>query len=162
MPICEQCGIDHSIDQLELSFKRPDIIAELATDERSSRVQENNDLAVLDGERFFVRAVLPLAVLERARPYNLGVWVEVDQRSFERIYALWDEVDQSNEPPFRASLANEVPLLPQTNGLAAELRLVSASTRPSVRLAPTAHPLVVEQFHGITEHRAHEYSSVVS
>lgn len=160
MPICEQCGIDHPVDELELSFKRPDIIAGLTTDARSSRVQENNDLAVLDGQRFFVRAVLPLAVLERARPYNLGVWVEVDQRSFERIYAIWDEVDQSNEPPFHAHLANEVPLLPQTNGLAAELQLTSASTRPSVRLAFAAHPLAIEQFHGITLHRAHEYSSV--
>lgn len=160
MPICSQCGIEHPIDGLELSFKRPDVVAELTSEQRSNRVQENSDLAVLDGERFFVRGVLPLPVVGGARPYNIGAWFEVDQRSFERIYVLWDEVGQANEPPFRASLANEIPLLPQNMGLAAELQLTGTFTRPTVRLLSAPHPLVREQLEGITAHRAYEYSSL--
>lgn len=160
MPKCEQCGVDHPMDALELSFRRPDDIAALTPVERSARVQENSDLAVLDGERFFVRAVLPLPVHGRSRPYNIGIWVELDQPSFERIYALWDEVDQTAEPPFQVRLGNEIPLLPVTLGVAAELQLVSATLRPTVRLASPEHVLAVEQSRGITAHRAHEYSAL--
>ena len=160
MPVCEQCGIDYPLDELELSFKRPDVIAELSPEERSNIVQENSDLSVLSGERFFVRTVLPVPVLGRSRPYNLGVWVEVNQFSFERIYLLWNNAGQAEEPPFSVILANEVPLLPQTIGLGAQLQLSGPTARPIVYLAATAHPLVAEQSRGISVHRAHEYSSV--
>lgn len=160
MPVCEQCGIEHSLDELELSFKRPDATAELSPEERSNILQENSDLSVLSGERFFVRAILPVPVRGWSRPYNVGVWVEVNQLSFERIYLLWDNASQAEEAPFSAILANEIPLLPQTIGLGAQLQLSGPTSRPSIRLAASAHPLVAEQSHGISVHRAHEYSSV--
>lgn len=160
MPVCEQCGIEHALDELELSFKRPDATAELSPEERNSTVQENTDLSVLSGERFFVRAVMPIPVLGWSRPYNFGIWVEVNRLSFERIYLLWDSAGQAEEPPFSAVVANEIPLLPQTIGLAAQLNLSGPTARPSVRLAAAAHPLVAEQSRGISVHRAHEYSSV--
>lgn len=61
---CSICGETHPIDELELAYRRPDAAAILTEDERAQRVRENADLCVIDGERFFVRAVLPLAVVE--------------------------------------------------------------------------------------------------
>lgn len=156
---CAFCGEDHPIDSLELSYRRPDDAASLAEDERSERVQENADLCIIDGKRFFVRGVLPLPVEECERPYNLGVWVEVSQPDFERIYALWDEPNQVNEPRFSAVLANNIDGLPPTVRLAAELELTGPTTRPGVHVALADHPLYEEQNAGVSPHRAHEYSS---
>ena len=134
MTVCEQCQIEHPLDEMELSFKWPDVIAELSPAERSDIAQENSDLSVLSGERFFVRAVLPVPVIGRSRPYNLGVWVEVDQLSFERIYLLWDNAGQAAEPAFSAILANAIPLLPQTIGLGAQLQLSGPTARPVIQI----------------------------
>lgn len=160
MPNCEHCGVEHPLEELELSFRRPDAVASVPKDERSERVQKNNDLCVLDGQRFFVRALLPLKVSGRASAYNMGVWVEIARSSYERVCELWDEPDQSSEPSFLVSLANQIPTHPQTIGLQAQLALTGPSTRPEVALHPAGHPLVLEQVQGITPHRAHEYSSL--
>jgi len=160
MSICKECGIDHPIEDLELSFRRADVVAELSTEEIASRVQENKDLCVLDGERFFIRSLLPLAVEERDLPYNIGLWVEVSQRTFERVYELWDDSDQANEPAFAAHIANDIPSHMSTIGLAATISLTGPTTRPIITLLEAAHPLVSEQRSGITAHRAAQYSSL--
>lgn len=159
MSICQECGIEHPIEDLELSFRRADVVAGLSAEELSSRVQENNDLCVLDGDRFFVRAVLPLAVIGREIPYNIGLWVEVSQRTFERVYELWDESGQADEPAFPAHIANDIPSHPSTIGLAATISLTGPTTRPMVTLLAAEHPFVREQRSGITVHRAAQYSS---
>jgi len=159
MSICEECGIEHPIEGLELSFRRADVVAELSAEELTTRAQENNDLCVLDGDRFFVRTVLPLPVIKRETPYNIGLWVEVSQCAFERIYELWEEPGQADEPAFPAHIANDIPFHPSTIGLAATVSLTGPTTRPKVTLLAAEHPLVREQGSGITVHRASQYSS---
>jgi hypothetical protein len=160
MPVCAQCGEEHPLNELELSFRRPDAVVEISGPDRASRVQESNDLCVIDGSRFFVRAVLPLPVESRDRPYNLGLWSEVDRTTFERIYQLWSEPTQVRESPFPARLANALPNHRDTLRLSATLCLTGPTTRPRLVLEATAHTLFTEQSLGITEHRAHEYSSL--
>lgn len=158
--ICHQCGKDHPIDEMELSFRRPDAAASLTQEERERTVQESTDLCIISGTRFFIRAVLPLPVEDRERAYNLGLWVEVNQSAFERVYELWDESDQNLEPPFDAHIANSIPTLPETTGLSAKLRLTGSKSRPEILVSQGSHPLVGEQSMGINTHRAHEYSSL--
>ena len=160
MPICAECGHEHPLDELELTFRRPDEVAALPAEEREARVQENKDLCVLDGQRFFIRALLPLQVAERERPYNVGLWVEVSKTSFERVYELWDEDTQGEEPAFHAEVANDIPTHPPARGLPASLSLTGPTTRPVVSLSSAEHPLVGEQSRGITAHRAAQYSSL--
>ncbi|EKT4471856.1 DUF2199 domain-containing protein [Pseudomonas sp. CJQ_7] len=100
--ICNECGKEHASDDIEL----------------------------VSAERFFVRATLPLPVLQRDEPYSGGVWVELMQPDFERIYEQWDAPHQSSEPPFSVSLANSIPTFGDTNGLHAQLRLTGPTTRP--------------------------------
>ncbi len=92
--ICHQCGKEHSVDELELSFRRPDDAASLTQEERERTVQENNDMSIIAGKRFFIRGVLPLKVETREHVYNIGLWVELNQTNFERVYELWDEPEQ--------------------------------------------------------------------
>ncbi|WP_260117361.1 DUF2199 domain-containing protein [Pseudoduganella rivuli] len=158
--ICSKCGEEHLLEEMELTFRRPDDAAKLSPEERSRLLQENNDLCVIEGKRFFIRGLLPLSVESREHPYCIGLWVEVPQSSFERIYDLWDSDEQLNEPPFEARLANEIPTSNGSLGLEAELRLTGPTTRPDVFLKSSTHPLYAEQARGIDEHRASEYTAL--
>ncbi|HEX8606556.1 MAG TPA: DUF2199 domain-containing protein, partial [Pseudoduganella sp.] len=130
--ICSKCGKDHPLDEMELTFRRPDDVAKLSADDRARLVRENDDLCVLDGQRFFIRGLLPLPVESRELHYCIGLWVEVTQATFQRIYDLWDSDEQLNEQPFAAQLANEIPTAGGSLGLRAELRLTGPTIRPDV------------------------------
>jgi hypothetical protein len=158
---CSQCGKVHLLEDLELSFKRPDVLIELNDVERKELVKESDDLCTINWQRYFVRAVLPLPVERRSVPYNLGVWAEVDEPSFRSIVDHWDDPDQNQLPPFEAYLANDIPSLNKTCGLKVKLQLTGASSRPSITVPPSSHPLRQEQSEGITAHRAAEYTSYI-
>lgn len=159
MTICPECGSERSPEDMELTFRRPDGVAILSDEERKSRVQENNDLCVFDGKRFFVPVLLPLSVVERDQPYNIGILVEVSQQTFERVYELWDEESQTNEPAFQSEIANSIRIRTETCGLHGLLSLTGPTTRPDVTLQPVPHALFGEQSRGISAHRAAQYSS---
>jgi len=157
---CEQCGLEHSVDEMELTFRRPDDVIALSAEERKRLVQENSNLCTIGEGRYFVRAVLPLPVEGRELPYNIGLWVEVDHSAFDKVRELWSDPNQAEEPPFEVHIANDIPTLPPSSGLKATLHLTGPTTRPKVLLAPVLHPLALEQTKGITAHRAHEYTSL--
>ena len=160
--ICAQCGQEHAIDAMELSFRRPDVVAGIAAQERELTVQEGGGWCVLDDERFFLAAILPLPVAARERPYNIGLWVEVDKSAFERVYQLWSAPEQANERPFPARIANTIASLPDTLDLRGEIQLTGPVTKPRLMLLASDHPLCFEQAHGITAHRAHAYSALAA
>lgn len=158
--ICSKCGEEHSLDEMELTFRRPDDVVKLSVEDRARLVKENNDLCVIDRKRFFIRALLPISVKSRDHPYCIGLWVEVSQAAFARIYDLWDSDAQIHEPPFAAKIANKIPILDGSFGLDAELRLTGPATRPDVFLQVSPHQLYIEQAGGIDAHRASEYSAL--
>jgi hypothetical protein len=158
--LCAKCGEDHPLEEMELTFRRPDDAAKLSPEEREAHLQENSDLCIIKGERFFIRAVLPLPVDSRDRPYRIGLWVEVTKSDFERVYDLWESEEQVSEPPIPAVVANDIPTTQGALGHAAELRLAGPSVRPAVFLRPSSHPIYVEQNEGIDAHRAAEYTAL--
>lgn len=159
--LCSHCFVDHPLDALELAYRRPDAAAQLTPAECEQRVRSSNDWCVIDGERFFLRGVLPLAVLEVGDEYCIGAWVEVDPPVFERVCALWDE-DGRGEAPFAARLANRIQGQADTLGLEARLQLSEPGRRPRIYLPAGSHPLAGEQRDGISLHRAHEYTAQIS
>lgn len=158
--ICADCGQDHPLEELDLTFRRPDDVVRLSRKEREETVRENDDLCVLGGNRFFIRALLPLPVEGRDQVYNIGIWVEADQADFERVYELWSDPGQASEPPCGVKIANSIPSLSNTLGLAGALQLTGLTTRPTVLIQQSKHQLYSEQLSGITAHRAHEYSAL--
>ena len=71
--ICAQCGRVHNKSESELTFKRPDVIHALSEQERDRRCKFTNETWTLDGERLFLRGLLPLPVHGQARVYCIGV-----------------------------------------------------------------------------------------
>ncbi len=158
--LCSKCGKEHPLEEMELTFQRPDDAASLSPDERQAFLQENNELCIIKGERFFIRAILPLPVESRAEPYCIGLWVEVAQSDFERVYELWESEDQLSEPPIPAVVANAIPITAGALGHSAELRLAGPAFRPDVILKPSNHPIYIEQSAGIDVHRVAEYTAL--
>lgn len=158
--ICSKCGEEHPPEEMELTFRRPDDVAKLSAEERARRVRENNDFCIVEGKRFFIRALLPLPVESRDIPYCIGLWVEVTQATFERVYELWDSDEQIHEQPFAAQIANDIPTADGSLGLHAEVRLTGPATRPEVFLQASQHQLYIDQTSGIDEHRAAGYTSL--
>ena len=155
---CSSCGEEHPDDELELTFRRPDAIIDLPAEDWPTRVKEDADRAAIDGERFFLRGTLPLPVPERGSDYAIGVWVEVAPDTFWRVIELWSSEDQVDEPPFAATLANQIPSLPSTLGLHVAMKLTGPTTRPEFHLVAAEHQIYREQTVGITAHRIHEYN----
>ncbi|HEY4146701.1 DUF2199 domain-containing protein [Pinirhizobacter sp.] len=159
---CSQCGVVHDLDDMELSFFRPDAVIALPDDEREQDVKESNDLCSIRSERFFVRATLPLPVHERDISYRLGLWVETSEATFNRIRELWRDDNQADEKPFEVTLANSIRALPATCGLPVLLQLTGPKTRPDIIVPMSRHPLCDEQRTGITAHRANQYTTSMS
>jgi len=157
--LCAQCGKEHPVSEMELTFRRPDVVAALDRRELEARVQENRNFCVMDGERFFVRVLLPLPVQGHEQSYCIGLWAEVDRPAFDRIYDLWETPDRGDEPPMNARLANEVPFAEGSLGMNADLQMMGGDSRPCVYLRPSQNPLYGEQQSGISTHRAYEYTS---
>ncbi|MCA9402671.1 MAG: DUF2199 domain-containing protein [Candidatus Omnitrophica bacterium] len=156
--ICSVCGEFHPQAEMELAFRRPDLVCELPVAEREADCLESDDICILRKEHYFIRAVLPMPVADRKEPYRIGLWVEVDKVDFQRVHALWDDPAQADEPPFAVRIANHIPQLPQTLGLSASLQLTGRTTRPEISIGDPAHPLYTEQQDGIDMGRIDEYN----
>jgi hypothetical protein len=157
--ICDTCGKAHSRDEIELVLVLPQPIFELSEDERAKRCDIRSDMCAIDRNRFFIRGLLPIPVRGRSVPYRIGLWAEVEESTFGRIYALWDDPSQVDEPLLPAILANDVPLVPSTLGIEIDIRLTGPTTRPDFHMRDTPHPLAIEQRRGVDAHRALEYGS---
>jgi hypothetical protein len=156
--VCSVCGQTHRKSESELFFQRPDVIQALAGNDREKRCKSTSDAWMLDGERFFLRGLLPLPIRGESRRYCIGVWAEVSRDVFARVNELWTEPVQSAEPRMPALLANALPLGPGSLGLFVVIQLTGPKTRPEYYLEATEHPLYSEQARGIDSHRALEYT----
>ncbi len=165
---CSICGIEHPIEAIEPAFGRPDAYIALSDGERERHAKADDDLCQIDdptsgGTRWFVRAVLPVAVTESDEATHWGLWTEVAREVFERVVELWSDPNQINEPPLPARLANHIPTYPETIGLPCALQLTGPNTRAEIVFSPEIdHPLVEEYESGVSAHRAIEWVGLVS
>lgn len=157
---CPVCGQVHADGLPELAFRRPDAVEALEPDERDSAVQESDYFCALRGERYFVSAALGLPVAGRA-DYTLRAWAELDEDNFYRVLAFWEDEGREDRPTFDATLANTIPGLPETAGLAVALTIAGPRQRPALRVVAATHPLHAEQAAGINAHRASEYAALI-
>jgi hypothetical protein len=159
---CASCGEEHEL--LEPTFRRPDAVVSLASEERAARVKEGDDLCVLRAasigaeHRGFVRCVLPVSLLDAEESTRWGLWAEVARADFHRIVETWSDPGQSELPAMEATIANRVPGYPETLGLPVTLRLTGPTTRPSLAFgADSIHPFALECRRGVCVHRVMEW-----
>lgn len=81
-----RCG-DTSVP-LEYNFMMPDEVFALG-ETRGARAELHRNFASLDGQRFFVRCLLPIPV-EGYGIWCVGLWVEVAKTDYDQVWRSWD------------------------------------------------------------------------
>lgn len=159
---CEVCGETHAGETRDIRMGLPQPIFLLDETERERRSWVADDAAVLDGERFFVRALLELPVVGEDGYFGYCAWIEVAEPDFAMLMELWDAEDGWRSGPFAGTLANELSPYAFTEGLPVQLRLREVQLLPLVELADGEHELVRAQRSGISPHRAHQLAATVA
>jgi hypothetical protein len=110
----------------------------------------SDELCIIEGSHFFVRARIVIPVLDGPGEFDWGVWVSLSRRNFQRMLELWDTPGREGEPPYFGWLSTEIPIYqPTTLNLKTHVHTRPVGKRPSIELEPTDHPLAVEQRTGI-------------
>jgi hypothetical protein len=141
-----------------LAYAMPDVIFALSAAERDARAVVSSDLCILDDERYFIRCVMTVPVMECDDTIEYGPWVEVDGSDFAR-YAVYR--NGGGHPAWVAAegfLANAFPASAHTTlGLNCMVRVAfDQSKRPGVEILDDTHVLQAEQLNGVPLPRALE------
>ena len=152
--ICSTCSETHEGLPTDHGWKLPDDVWVIPDGERSNKAKFNSDLCQL-GNRFFIRCLLKLPFNEQPDYYGWGVWVEVAEPDFNRYVEIYEK-DGSADPPVPGTIANAMPGYPPTLGLPAVVQFQSSSSRPTVAVSASDHPIAAEQSTGIDNRRYHE------
>jgi hypothetical protein len=153
---CHVCGQHHDELPMDFAAEAPAAYCSVPVEERDRRCTLTSDLCVIDGREFFIRGCLEVPVVDGSRPFVWGVWTSLSERSFKRVWDIWDLPGQEAEPPFFGWLCTSLPLYPNTLLLKTHVHTQSIGRRPLVELEPTDHPLAVEQRCGITMDRVRQ------
>ena len=139
----------------EMGHRRPLDYFRVPESERAARIKHDDDLCVIDGKVFLVRAHLPIRVLDDPVHFGWGLWARVNEALFRRYLAAWG-VDASDEPPIPGVLSAEFTQYAPLYEHAVDLFLGPAWSRPRIRLHPSGNRLYREQEEGITAARRYE------
>lgn len=157
---CSFCGEEHDLSEMEPSFEYPDAYFEIPEQCRAQRVSYAGSTCTIreptgGQHRHFLRALLPIPVRGEPDSFCWGVWVEVSAGDFARVGARsYGDEEQACE----GTLANAIPGVEPTLGLAGELRFVEPALLPPFLLAGESHhPLANEQRDGVYPERVLEW-----
>jgi hypothetical protein len=164
MPVCGICGKEHAT--VDPTFRRPEAFLRLDPAVREAHAKADDDLCSIQlpdsPSRWFVRGVLPVAVVDRAEDLWWGLWAEISEEAFHRIIELWSDPEQAREAPFRGQLANLIPSYSDTLGLPLSVQLTGAKSRPRLRFESARnHPFVQECEAGVYAHQASEWNRLI-
>lgn len=154
---CRCCGRQHDELPIHWMSEAPTPYEAMPEEERAGRTELSADFCTIhedDGEAFFVRATIEIALAESEDPFTWGVWVSLSRTSMETVRGVWDSADRARHGPFFGWLCTALPAYPATVGLKTMIHLNPRPFSPSVELEPTDHPLALEQRDGMTLARA--------
>jgi hypothetical protein len=117
---------------------RPQTSSSRSAQTRNRVGRRRRNFAVLDGERFFVRCLLPVPV-EGYGAWCIGLWVEVSKVDYDQLVATWDDPVQYPTLQFAGRVANDVQgdlALPVSLGDEVLLHVPDADAPPTVKGSP--------------------------
>ena len=151
---CPCCGRDVDPTQMDVAFRLPDPIFDLAGDEREARARVHSDLCSLDDTRYFIRGVIYVRIQRLDSEFGWGVWAEVPAETFFRYRDRYDK-DGSAEPPASGILANTPPGYEKVEQ-ALDVHFGPPDQRPTFRLLPSGSQLYLEQIQGLPVQKWHD------
>jgi hypothetical protein len=153
---CTRCGAVHPGPALAYAFGAPVHWDAIPKQQRAECGFLGEELCMVDGRHYFVRARIVLPIRDAPGEFEWGVWVSLSRPNWERAREVWQQAGRESEPPYFGWLSNEPPGYPSTLNLKTLVHTRPIGERPTVELEPTDHPLAVEQRQGITLGRVRE------
>jgi len=154
---CGCCGKDIGDISFDKSYKMPDEVWALSEAEKNDRTQIDSDLCRLD-ERYFLRGVAYIPVINSEKSYGWGVWVEVSEQNFFEYVDNYEN-DNSSRPSFPGVVANKIPSYENTLSLTVQVQLGNETQRPTFTFIDKEHLLTQEQVNGISIEKVHSFSN---
>lgn len=153
--LCSACEDEH-VGIMDLACSRPDQWSGSEEREPNSELDLtgnflSEDFCVLEGQHFFVRAILELPILGGGdESFCYGIWSSLSREHFESYAEVFDSAEQEHLGPWFGWFSNHLKGYPDTLNLKCQVHPVDGRLRPQIELEPTDHPLAVEQRNGIT------------
>jgi hypothetical protein len=159
--ICPQCGQMH--DDLPFSYAADAPLYWYAVPpaERDSRAVLWRERCEIDGEHFFIRGNIRLAVTDAPEDFEWTVWVSLSPANYQRMTEVWHTPGRETEPPYFGWLSTDLRIYPSTLNLKTRVHTQPLGSRPLIELEPTDHPLAIEQRQGITLARVQEIAALL-
>ena len=159
--VCRTCGQTHEGVPLSFAADFPDLYANMAEPDRSARALISSDQCIVDEASFFIRGCLEIPVRDSGEVFIWGLWSSVKEEVFNEISESWQEVGREMlRGPFKARLANSLPVYPETLNLKLRIVIQPVGTRP-LFILEEEHPLATAQQHGISSLEAMELSATL-
>jgi hypothetical protein len=152
--LCPCCGQKHG-GVFDLACDRPDFWQGGESKPNSEIRTSNNvlteDFCILNGEHFFVRCVLPIAISGTPdTSFRFGTWATLSRANFDHYVDNFDGGQQGNLGPWFGWFSNRLKGYPNTLGLKCRVHPRDGRQRPNIELEPTDHALAMEQKNGIS------------
>jgi hypothetical protein len=111
-----------------------------------------DELCVIDGQHFFVHALIEIPVHGQVDPFVWGAWASLSEDSYTRMVAAWETPGRESAAPMFGWLSNALPgYRRSTLSLKTMVHTRAVGLRPLVHVEPTRHRLAREQHGGITQ-----------
>lgn len=142
-------------DLPDIGTDRPYQYWDVPEQERDQRICLTSDTCEIDGETFFVRAVIQIPVTGQDEEMGFGVWVSLSEDNYRACQ--WDP-DSSGIGPFFGWLCIRISCFERDTALLkTRVHFQGKGLRPLVELEPTDHPLARAQREGISLDQAWSY-----
>lgn len=150
---CKTCGGVHE-GIPSMGADEPWHLGGIPEAERESRVMHCSDACVIDKKDFFIRGVIEIPLVGEEDCFTFGAWVSLARNNF---ITYMDNLEIADIGPFFGWLCSELDnYSPSTINLQTQVVFRGNQQRPTITVAPTDHPLAIDQHNGITLERAWE------
>ena len=160
---CVACGSLH--DDLPLSYRTgPPVLWATLVPADSERSVLDDEICIVrrynGDDAYFIRGNVEIPIVDgSATVFVWTVWCSLSQDNFKAALSMWDTPGREEVPPMFGWFSSELPPYPSTLNLPTMVRTRPVGQRPAVEMAPSEHPLAVEQRVGITMRRVEEIAS---
>jgi hypothetical protein len=147
---CSCCG--KTYDEVPLSFDSefPDYYFTVPIEERSSRIELEDSVCIIDKEHFFHRGRLIIPITDHPEDLTFHVWTSISRDNFNKRMDLWEDPDRVEQAAYFGWLQTIVP----TYGNTINIKTIACEQKvglvPLIKVTEDGHPLTIDQKNGIS------------
>lgn len=160
---CGSCEQDHGWP-FDLAAHAPDPWPHASEYEHNGALRMDGDFlsedfCVLNGEHFFVRAVMAIPVQGMADDFGFGCWSTLSRQNFDKYLESFDSIRPSQEELWSGWLCNRLAHHGDAGPVGVWVQLRPGRQRPLLWVMDDDHPLAIAQEQGLSAEQMMEIFS---